>query len=119
MPAKYYHARTTIKRAIWKLQRYQPGSPAGHVALFASRRGGSSWIMEVISANPEFRYIAQPFVAYDQLSDRLGPLARWKPEETGIVLVEAPDKAARRPSTSPATPAGSTCCARAESCSAS
>jgi hypothetical protein len=66
MPAKYYHARTTIKRAIWKLQRYQPGSPAGHVALFASRRGGSSWIMEVISANPEFRYIAQPFVAYDR-----------------------------------------------------
>jgi hypothetical protein len=66
MPAKYYHARTTIKRAIWTLQRYQPGSPAGHVALFASRRGGSSWIMEVISANPEFRYIAQPFVAYDQ-----------------------------------------------------
>ena len=64
MPAKYYHARTFIKRAVWKLQRYEPAPRADHVALFASRRGGSSWIMQVISANPEFRYIAQPFVAY-------------------------------------------------------
>lgn len=66
MPAKYYHARTAIKRAVWKLQRYEADSPAAHVGLFASRRGGSSWIMQVISANPEFRYIAQPFVAYDK-----------------------------------------------------
>lgn len=37
------------------------------------------------------------FVPYDQLSDAVGPLAREDPGTLGIVLVEAPAKAARRP----------------------
>jgi deoxyribodipyrimidine photolyase-related protein len=37
------------------------------------------------------------FVPYDQLTDDLGPLASEPPEEVGIVVVEAPAKAARRP----------------------
>jgi deoxyribodipyrimidine photolyase-related protein len=37
------------------------------------------------------------FVPYDQLTDRIGPLSRRDPERTGIVLVESPWKAARRP----------------------
>lgn len=37
------------------------------------------------------------FVPYDQLSDRIGPLARIAPHEAGIVLIETPAKAARRP----------------------
>ena len=34
---------------------------------------------------------------YDQLSDRIGPLSRLDPDHTGIVVVESPWKAARRP----------------------
>ncbi len=37
------------------------------------------------------------YVPYDQLSDRIGPLARERPAELGIVMVESPWKAARRP----------------------
>lgn len=37
------------------------------------------------------------FVPYDQLTDAVGPLARLPPREVGIVLVECPAKAARRP----------------------
>jgi deoxyribodipyrimidine photolyase-related protein len=37
------------------------------------------------------------FVPYDQLGDHTGPLSREDPRELGIVLVECPDKAARRP----------------------
>ena len=37
------------------------------------------------------------FVPEDQLSDRIGPLARHAPEELGIVLVENEWKARRRP----------------------
>lgn len=37
------------------------------------------------------------FVPYDQLSDEVGPLAREAPRDVGIVLVECPAKAARRP----------------------
>ena len=37
------------------------------------------------------------FVPYDQLTDRIGPLARHGPEEIGIVLVESRWKACRRP----------------------
>lgn len=37
------------------------------------------------------------FVAYDQLSDRIGPLASEAPGQLGIVLVESTTKPARRP----------------------
>jgi hypothetical protein len=37
------------------------------------------------------------FVPYDQLTDRVGPLSRLGPTEAGIVLVESPEKASRRP----------------------
>jgi deoxyribodipyrimidine photolyase-related protein len=37
------------------------------------------------------------FVPYDQLSDAIGPLSRHAPSELGIVLLESPWKAARRP----------------------
>lgn len=37
------------------------------------------------------------FVPYDQLTDAVGPLAREAPADLGIVLVENPWKAARRP----------------------
>ncbi len=37
------------------------------------------------------------FVPYDQLCFEIGPLSRLEPEEAGIVLVECPAKAARRP----------------------
>jgi deoxyribodipyrimidine photolyase-related protein len=37
------------------------------------------------------------FVPYDQLNDQLGALATQPPEELGVVLVEDPGKAGRRP----------------------
>ena len=37
------------------------------------------------------------YAPYDQLTDRIGPLARLAPERAGLVLVECPGKAARRP----------------------
>lgn len=37
------------------------------------------------------------FVPYDQLTDAVGPLSRQPPSELGIVLVECPEKAERRP----------------------
>lgn len=37
------------------------------------------------------------FVPYDQLTDAVGPLSRADPHQVGIVLVECPAKASRRP----------------------
>ncbi|TVP58046.1 MAG: deoxyribodipyrimidine photolyase [Gemmatimonadales bacterium] len=37
------------------------------------------------------------YVPYDQLTDRIGPLSRLAPEETGVVLVESLWKPRRRP----------------------
>lgn len=45
-------------------------------------------------AGPSRRWL---FVPYDQLSDEIGPLAVEDPSELGIVLVESPWKARRRP----------------------
>jgi len=37
------------------------------------------------------------FIPYDQLNDRIGPLLREDPSELGIILIENPWKASRRP----------------------
>lgn len=37
------------------------------------------------------------YAPYDQLSDQLGPLSREDPRRFGLILVESPHKAARRP----------------------
>lgn len=47
------------------------------------------------NSNPENRRWI--YLPYDQLSDQFGLLSRGQPEELGILLVENPRKAARRP----------------------
>lgn len=37
------------------------------------------------------------YAPYDQLTDAIGPLARLDPRDVGLVLIESPAKAARRP----------------------
>ncbi len=58
--------------------------PRGFARLLAERQpdpAGRSWI----------------FVPYDQLNDGIGPLAREDPSGLGIIVIESPWKAARRP----------------------
>jgi hypothetical protein len=52
---------TLAKMAAWRIgrQEMQPGNQ--DIFLFASRRGGSTWLMEVICSNPGIRWIDQPF----------------------------------------------------------
>lgn len=57
----------------------------------------STFQRELARTNPPAGNRRWIFVAYDQLSDRIGPLARSAPDEAAIVLVEAPWKAALRP----------------------
>jgi len=47
--------------------------------------------------NPSSRGRSWLYIPYDQLSDQIGRLSREKPEALGILLVENPEKAARRP----------------------
>lgn len=47
------------------------------------------------SVDPERR--SWVYVAYDQLTDAVGPLSERAPAELGIVMVESPARAARRP----------------------
>lgn len=47
------------------------------------------------AVDPEGR--AWVYVPYDQLTDAVGPLAERDPSELGIVMVESPARAARRP----------------------
>ncbi|MFC1834615.1 cryptochrome/photolyase family protein [Thermodesulfobacteriota bacterium] len=52
---------------------------------------------ELARFNPEPFGRRWLFIPYDQLSDGIGPLSREYPQDLGIVLVENPWKAARRP----------------------
>ncbi|MCA8942822.1 MAG: cryptochrome/photolyase family protein [Planctomycetes bacterium] len=58
---------------------------------------GSSFLAELARAGSDSTNRRWIYVPYDQLSDRIGPLAVEDPDEVGIVIVESPAKAARRP----------------------
>lgn len=59
--------------------------------------GHSAFAQELAArqTNPEGR--SWLFVSYDQLTDRLGPLATEDPDTLGIIIVESTWKARRRP----------------------
>jgi len=53
-----------IKKSIWELlSRHRQGSKK-NICIFASRRGGSTWLMELIGSNKGLRYIDQPLSIY-------------------------------------------------------
>ena len=55
-----YEVRALIKELIWWLTNgHRPGDQP-NIALFATRRGGSTWLMEIIAANSGIKYINQP-----------------------------------------------------------
>ncbi len=51
--------RYAIKEAIWLLGRHRPG-PSRDICLFSTRRGGSTWLMELMAVNRGVRYLDQP-----------------------------------------------------------
>ena len=53
-------SRYALKEALWLLGRHRPG-PKRNICLFSTRRGGSTWLMEVVAANRGVRYVDQPF----------------------------------------------------------
>jgi hypothetical protein len=52
--------RALYKELVWSVTRHRPG-PHRNICLFATRRGGSTWLMEVIGANHGVRPLDQPF----------------------------------------------------------
>ena len=51
--------RSSVKEAVWLLTRHTPGE-LNDIGLFATRRGGSTWLMEVIAASEGCRPLDQP-----------------------------------------------------------
>jgi hypothetical protein len=51
--------RAAAKESIWLTVRYRPG-PKPAIALFCTRRGGSTWLMEIIGANRGVLPLNQP-----------------------------------------------------------
>jgi hypothetical protein len=51
--------RSTAKEAIWLTVRHRPGDKR-NICLFCTRRGGSTWLMEVIAANRGVLPLNQP-----------------------------------------------------------
>ncbi|HEY2791680.1 MAG TPA: hypothetical protein VGJ28_04955 [Micromonosporaceae bacterium] len=51
--------RAVAKESIWLAVRYRPG-PKPSIALFCTRRGGSTWLMEIIGANRGVLPLNQP-----------------------------------------------------------
>lgn len=52
--------RDAIKQTAWRVNRHTPG-PKPNICLFATRRGGSTWLMDILSVNRGLRYLNQPF----------------------------------------------------------
>lgn len=51
--------RATAKEAIWLTVRHRPGAKP-NICLFCTRRGGSTWLMEIIGANRGILPLNQP-----------------------------------------------------------
>lgn len=52
--------RLALKEAIWLLTtRHHPGAKPD-IYVFATRRGGSTWLMELLAAEPGARYVNEP-----------------------------------------------------------
>ena len=60
-------------------------------------RARSTFAKELACRNSDPEGRRWLFVPYDQLSDAIGPLSAEDPKELGIVVLESPWKAARRP----------------------
>lgn len=52
--------REAVKQTAWRMNRHTPGSKPD-ICLFATRRGGSTWLMDILSVNRGLRYLNQPF----------------------------------------------------------
>jgi len=62
--------KEAIKETIWLFNRHQPG-PKKDICLFANRRGGSTWLMEVIAANRGVKFINEPLSVYSASSSQI------------------------------------------------
>jgi hypothetical protein len=54
-------AKSFVKELLWYLTCEHEQGPEPNILLFATRRGGSTFLMELISANRGIRSIDQPF----------------------------------------------------------
>jgi hypothetical protein len=54
-------AKSLVKELLWYLTCEHEQGPEPNILLFATRRGGSTFLMELISANRGIRSIDQPF----------------------------------------------------------
>ena len=61
------------KEAVWAAARQRQGE-APSIALFSSRRGGSTLLMEVIAANPRMGFADQPFGLYTASEEQIARL---------------------------------------------
>ncbi|MGE4303761.1 MAG: hypothetical protein AB7E24_06960 [Novosphingobium sp.] len=60
-----YAFRRLVKELIWKyLLKHNPDGNAPHVAVFSSRRGGSTMLMELLCTNSCMSFSDQPFSLY-------------------------------------------------------
>jgi hypothetical protein len=54
-------AKALTKELLWYLTCQHEQGPEPNILLFATRRGGSTFVMELIGANRGIRSIDQPF----------------------------------------------------------
>ncbi len=86
--------KETLKETLWLLSRHRPG-PRKNICLFANRRGGSSWLMDVLSVNRGLKYLDQPFSLHSASSSQLAYLPVVEQSQF-IYLDEAQERQVKR-----------------------
>lgn len=83
-------ARATAKELVWLTVRYEHGDRPD-ICLFCTRRGGSTWLMEIIAANRGILPLNQPL---EILTPNLTPYQyrRLPKFDTGQVVHPEPDQ---------------------------
>jgi len=80
-----------IKEAIWYLcNRYKQGEQK-NICLFSTRRGGSTFLMELIAANKGIRFCDQPFSIKSSLSGQISHLPIF--DRSQVISLDEDDEA--------------------------
>lgn len=88
-----YAAKRFFKELVWRyLVRHRPDGVRPHIAVFSSRRGGSTLLMELLASNPGVGFSDQPFSLYTASQAQIQRLPLF---EYGQVIAPDPDEMER------------------------
>src|SRR4051794_23121888 len=73
-----YAVGVAVKETIWKATTSHRQGAKPNICLFATPRGGSTWLMEIIGSEPRVRYLHEPFASWFGLPAQVRKMPKYE-----------------------------------------